>query len=565
MGDSGAAEGGREADPSLRKDRGARGPRSAGGEQRDEPPFERVLVANRGEIAVRIIRTCRELNVETTAVYSDADRDALHVRLADSAVRIGPAPATESYLRADRVVAAALESGAQAVHPGYGFLSEQASFADAVEGAGLAFVGPAPATLASLGDKLAARRSARDVGVPIVPGIFEPLPVDDPNVIGDIEAIAEGLGYPVLVKAAAGGGGRGMRRVERREDLPAALAAAAHEARQAFGDGAVYLERLVEGGRHVEVQLLGDTQGEVLALGERDCSTQRRHQKLVEEAPAPGLSPARRGELHGLAVTVARSVGLRNAATAEFLLAPDGSFYFLEVNARLQVEHGVTELVTGLDLVAEQLAIAAGRPLSAAVRAAAARATDPDAHAIELRVSAEDPARDFAPVPGILTRWREPGGPGVRMDSGVTAGWRVGGDYDPLLAKVLVVAPDRAAAIARARRAIGEFETGGVQTTQPFLAWLLDLPEFRDARLRTDLVALHWRPEPLRRAAAERAASVVARAAPAAREPGPRAAPGPDGARPASGADGAGGHDGPHGSVSAWTLTGRRAATERWP
>ncbi|CAN5503767.1 acetyl-CoA carboxylase biotin carboxylase subunit [soil metagenome] len=537
-----SAPGASEAEPSLRKDRGI------------EPTFRRILVANRGEIAVRIIRTCRDLGVEVVAVHSDADRDALHVRLADAAVRLGPAPATESYLRADRVVEAAVETGAQAVHPGYGFLSERASFAEAVEGAGLAFVGPAPETLASLGDKLAARRSARDVGVPIVPGIFEPLPVDDASVIGEIEATAERLGYPVLVKAAAGGGGRGMRRVDRREDLAASLAAAAHEARQAFGDGAVYLERLIEGGRHVEVQLLGDTQGRIVALGERDCSTQRRHQKLVEEAPAPRLTSAQRAELHQLAVTVARSVGLRNAATAEFLLAPDGAFYFLEVNARLQVEHGVTELVSGLDLVAEQLAIAAGQPLSEAVLAAAARATDPVGHAIELRVSAEDQARDFAPVPGTLTRWREPGGPGVRMDSGVAAGWRVSGDYDPLLAKVLVVAPARAAAIARARRAVAEFETGGVQTTLPFHAWLLDLPEFREARLRTDLVALHWRPEPLLRAAAERAAEVVARAARITSFHGA----GPDATLPD-------GQPGPAGMPSAWELAGRRAATERWP
>ncbi len=332
-----------------------------------QPPFRRLLVANRGEIAVRIMRTCRELGVETVAVYSDADVDALHVRLADHAVRLGRAPAAESYLRADLIVQAALRTGAEAVHPGYGFLSEQAAFGDAVESAGLVFVGPAPVTLASLGDKLEARASATAVGVPIVPGMFEPLPVDGADAQAEIARAAAEIGFPLLIKAAAGGGGRGMRRVDDPAELEAAVAAAAREAEQAFGDGSVYLERLIEGGRHIEVQLLGDRDGHVVALGERDCSTQRRHQKLVEEAPAPGLARDRRERLHQMAVSVASSVGLRNAATAEFLYAPDGAFYFLEVNARLQVEHGVTELISGLDLVREQLRIAAGEPLSQAV------------------------------------------------------------------------------------------------------------------------------------------------------------------------------------------------------
>ncbi len=475
------------------------------------PPFRRLLVANRGEIAVRIFRTCRELGIETVAVYSDADAEALHVRLADQAVRVGPAPAPESYLRADVIVEAALASGAEAIHPGYGFLSEQAAFGTAVEAAGLVFVGPAPATLASLGDKLEARASATMAGVPIVPGMFESLPMGDETAVERIEAAAAEIGFPLLIKAAAGGGGRGMRRVDDPADLASSVTAAARESEQAFGDGSVYLERLVEGGRHIEVQLLGDSAGAVVALGERDCSTQRRHQKLVEEAPAPGLTPSQRGELHELAVRVARTVGLRNAATAEFLHAPDGAFYFLEVNARLQVEHGVTELVTGLDLVREQLFIAAGRPLSAAVLAAAQRATSPDRHAIELRISAEDPARDFAPVPGRITRWREPGGPGVRMDSGLEQGWLVPAEYDPMLAKVLAVAPDRDLALARARRAVDEFETGGVQTTLPFHAWLLAHPEFTEGRLRTDMVARDWDPAPIRAAAAERAADAVVR------------------------------------------------------
>ncbi len=475
------------------------------------PPFRRLLVANRGEIAVRIFRTCRELGIETVAVYSDADAGALHVRLADRAVRLGPAPAPESYLRADAIIEAAVATGAEAVHPGYGFLSEQSTFGAAVEAAGLAFVGPTPDTLASLGDKLEARATAIAAGVPIVPGMFDPLPTGDEAAVTLIEESAADIGYPLLIKAAAGGGGRGMRRVDEAGELSAAVFAAARESEQAFGDGSVYLERLVEGGRHIEVQLLGDAAGAVVALGERDCSTQRRHQKLVEEAPAPGLSQAQREELHRLAVRVARQVGLRNAATAEFLYAADGSFYFLEVNARLQVEHGVTELVSGLDLVREQLFIAAGRPLSPEVLAAAERAATPDRHAIELRISAEDPAREFMPVPGLVTRWREPAGPGVRMDSGLEQGWLVPGDYDPMLSKVLAVAPDRERCLARARRAVDEFETGGVQTTLPFHAWLLAHPEFTEARLRTDMIARDWDPGPLRAAAAERAADAVTR------------------------------------------------------
>ena len=317
-------------------------------------PFDRLLVANRGEIAIRIFRACRELGIETVAVHSDADAGARHVRFADHAVRIGPAPATESYLRADRVVEAAIASGAQAIHPGYGFLSEQAAFAAAVEAAGIRWVGPSPLTLGSLGDKLSARRSANAQGVPIVPGTFEPLPVDDAGAIDEIARTAETIGYPLLVKASAGGGGRGMRRVDDPKDLPAAVVSASREARQAFGDGAVYLEHYVEGGRHIEVQLLGEEGGRIIALGERDCSTQRRHQKLVEEAPAPGLTADERRRVHALAVRVAQTVGLRNAATAEFLYSRKGDFYFLEVNARLQVEHGVTELVGDFDIVHEQ-------------------------------------------------------------------------------------------------------------------------------------------------------------------------------------------------------------------
>ncbi len=458
----------------------------------DGPPFRRLLIANRGEIAVRIIRACRELGVEAVAVYSDADRDAAHVRLADAAVRLGPSSPTESYLRIDAVVQAALDSGAEAVHPGYGFLAERAAFARAVEDAGLVFVGPPPDAIEALGDKLHARRLARSVGVEAVPGTLEPAPVDRPDQVAGIVAEAERIGFPLLVKAAAGGGGRGMRRVEGARDLPAALASGSREAASAFGDGSVYLEREIRPARHVEVQLLGDVTGAVVALGERDCSLQRRHQKLVEEAPAPGLHPDDRRRLHDMAVRLGTAAGLRNAATAEFLLAADGAFYFLEVNTRLQVEHGVTELVTGVDLVREQLAIAAGRPLSETVRASAARAAEPAGHAIEARLSAEDPGRDFAPTPGTVQRWTMPAGPGVRVDTAIEAGDRVPPEYDNLIAKIMVVAADRDAAVDRLRRALDEAEIAGIQTTLPFHRFVTRDPTFRSAALSTDWVGEHW-------------------------------------------------------------------------
>jgi acetyl/propionyl-CoA carboxylase alpha subunit len=494
--------------------------------------------------------------VETVAVYSDADRGAQHVRLADKAVWIGAAPAADSYLRIERIVEAALQSGGEAVHPGYGFLPEQAAFGAAVKAAGLVFVGPAPETLATLGDKLAARRSARRAGVPIVPGMLEPIATDSLASAEELAKAASEVGFPLLIKAAAGGGGRGMRRVDAHGDLLAALAAAAREAEQAFGDGSVYLERLVEGGRHIEVQLLGDSQGDIVALGERDCSTQRRHQKLVEEAPAPGLEAAQREDLAAMAVRVARDVGLRSAATAEFLYAPDGSAYFLEVNARLQVEHGVTELVTGLDLVAEQIRIAAGAPLSSAVRAAARTVLRPRSHAIELRISAEDPGRDFLPVPGRLTRWHEPSGPGIRIDSGVDEGWLIPPDYDALLAKVLVTADDRDGALALARHAIAAMDVGGVQTTLPFHAWLLDHAAFREARLRTDLVERDWEPRELRLRAARRAAEAVARHVWADRDGSP-VRTGPQGWPPDE--------EPKLDAAAAWRNAGRRLATERRP
>jgi acetyl-CoA carboxylase, biotin carboxylase subunit len=473
-------------------------------------PFRRLLVANRGEIALRIIRACRELGIESVAVFSDADAGALHVRAADQALNIGPAAPAASYLRVDAIIDAARQTGAQAVHPGYGFLSERPELAEACSAAGVVFVGPPAGALRMLGNKLAARAAAAQAGVPIVPGTLAQVENDTPR----LHAEAQEIGYPLLIKAAAGGGGRGMRRVDEPAELSAALLSASAEAESAFGDGAVYLERYVERGRHVEVQLLGDATGRIVALGERDCSTQRRHQKLVEEAPAPGLTSNQRRVLHELAVRVAGGAGLTNAATAEFLLTADGEFWFLEVNARLQVEHGVTELVSGVDLVHEQLRLAAGEPLSAAAISAAARAAEPAVHAIEVRLSAEDPARDFAPLPGRLTRWREPGGPGVRIDGAVEEGSVIGADYDPLLAKLMVVASDRSAAIARLRRALAELDVGGIQTTLPFHRWLIEQQPFTGGEgLSTDLVAQRWQPESLLGPAALRASQLAAQAA----------------------------------------------------
>jgi 3-methylcrotonyl-CoA carboxylase alpha subunit len=513
----------------------------------DGPPFRRILIANRGEIALRIIRTCRDLGIEAVAVYSDADVDAAHVVAADDAVRLGPAPAGESYLRVDAIVAAAISADAEAIHPGYGFLSERAAFARAVVDAGLAFIGPSPASIEALGDKLAARRTAVANDVPVVPGTFEPAPVDRPDEVAAIVAEAERIGFPLLVKAAAGGGGRGMRRVESARDLPAALTVASSEAVAAFGDGAVYLEREVRPARHIEVQLLGDQHGEVIALGERDCSIQRRHQKLVEESPAPGLTAAERAEVHAMAVRAARAAELSNASTAEFLFDTDRRFWFLEVNARLQVEHGVTELVTGLDLVAEQLWIAAGQPLSDAARRAAEVATTPTRHAVEVRLSAEDPANDFAPAPGRVGAWRMPAGPGVRVDSAIRPGDRVPPDYDPMIAKVMTVAADRRAALRRLRRALDEVEVTGIQTTLPFDRALVRHVAFAEddgAALSTDWVASRWEGV-AERAAAFEVASIAAAVHDHARNAVSLRKDEPP--------------------VTGWRAAGRQAAIDRWP
>jgi acetyl/propionyl-CoA carboxylase alpha subunit len=473
-------------------------------------PFGRVLVANRGEIAVRIIRAARDLGMEVVAVYSDADADAPHVRLADAAVRLGPPPPTESYLRIDAIVEAAISTGAEAIHPGYGFLAERAAFAQACEEGGITFVGPPAAAIAALGDKLAARRVAASVDVAPVPGTLEAADVDRADTVDRLVAVGEEIGFPLLVKAAAGGGGRGMRRVDRAIDLPAALAAGSAEAASAFGDGSVYLERLLRPVRHVEVQLLGDASGEVVAIGERECSIQRRHQKLIEEAPAPGLSPSARRGLHDRATRIGGAAGLRNAATCEFLLEESGRFWFLEVNTRLQVEHGVTEIVGGLDLVVEQFHLAAGRDLSPAARAAAAAAGAPAGHAVEVRLSAEDPADEFRPTPGTISRWSLPAGPGIRVDTGFGAGDRVPPHYDSLLAKIIAHGSDREEAIGRLGRALDETEVAGVQTTLPFHRWVVRDPAFKAGELTTDWVAERWDGPAERAAARDRAVRAAA-------------------------------------------------------
>jgi acetyl/propionyl-CoA carboxylase alpha subunit len=443
------------------------------------PQFSRLLVANRGEIAIRVIRACREMGISPIAVHSDADVDALHVRLADASERIGPPAPADSYLSIDAILEAARRSGAEAVHPGYGFLSENAEFARAVEAAGLVFIGPPPATLEALGNKLAARRGAEAAGVPIVPGTTVPLE-------GDSGELAS-LGYPLMLKAAAGGGGRGMRRVDSAAEVADALAAARREALAAFGDGTVYAERLLAPARHVEVQLLGDRHGRLAVLGERDCSVQRRHQKLVEESPSPAVGPATREALFDSARRVASSVDFHNAATVEFLLDQDRQHYFLEMNTRLQVEHGVTELVTGLDLVAWQIRVAAGEPIPDEIVDAPRHG-----HAIEVRLYAENPFDGFRPTAGRITAWRMPAGPGVRVDAGIEADTDLRPEYDPLLAKLMVHAEDRPSAIDRLRRALDETVVGGVQTDAGFLRWLVDDEAFNSGDYDTGLIEERW-------------------------------------------------------------------------
>jgi acetyl-CoA carboxylase, biotin carboxylase subunit len=441
--------------------------------------MRKILIANRGEIAVRIIRTCREMGLSPVAVYSECDRTALHVRYAEEAWPIGASPPRESYLRIDRVIDAARRSGADAVHPGYGFLAENEEFAAAVRDAGLVFIGPTPEAIALMGSKTAARAAAIRAGVPVVPGTDEPLAPDaDADVI---QATAARVGYPLLVKAVAGGGGKGMRVVSDPADLAAAVRAARSEAATAFGDAAVYFERRLTRPRHIEVQLLGDAHGCVVPFVERECSIQRRHQKVVEESPSLAVSPEQRRALTAAAEAVARSVGYTNAGTIEFLLDEDGSFYFLEMNTRLQVEHPITEMVTGIDLVRWQIRIADGDRLELHPDAVLA----PRGHAIECRIYAEDPDNGFLPSPGLIRALRAPGGPGIRDDSGAAAGLDVPIDYDPMISKLVAWGEDRPLAIARMRRALGEYLVSGIRTTLPFFSWLFAQPAFVEGRFHT--------------------------------------------------------------------------------
>jgi 3-methylcrotonyl-CoA carboxylase alpha subunit len=465
------------------------------------PLFRKLLVANRGEIAVRICRTCRELGIPTVAVYSEADRGARHVREADEAVAIGPAEALRSYLSIDAILRAARERGADAIHPGYGFLSQNGDFALAVARAGLVFVGPPGEVHRLMGDKQAARRRMAQAGVPVLPG-YDGDEQDDRR----LGAEAERIGWPVLLKPARGGGGKGMRVVRRPAELEAALAASRREARAAFGSETLLVERFVERSRHVEVQVLGDAHGSVLHLGERECSIQRRHQKVVEETPSPALTPALRRELCEAGTAAARAVSYLGAGTVEFLLAPDGRFYFLEMNTRLQVEHPVTEAVTGLDLVRLQLEVAAGRPLPLAQAEVASRG-----HAIECRLYAEDPDNDDLPSPGRVLRLSEPAGPGIRVDSGLLAGSEVTVHYDPLLAKIVAWGRDRAEATARMQQALRHTVVLGVVTNLARLRAILEHPAFAAGELHTGFIEEHL--QELRASAGPPALAVAALAA----------------------------------------------------
>ena len=438
--------------------------------------FSRVLIANRGEIAVRVIRALHELEIEAVAIYSTADKESMHVRLADRAVAVGPAPASQSYLNIPSVIAAATTTGCEAIHPGYGFLAENPAFVAACEDNELVFVGPSAEVMARMGDKVQAKAEMKRADVPLVPGSKE--------AVGSAEArsVAAELGYPVLLKAAAGGGGKGMRVVDAEDELEGAFRTAAAEAEAAFGDASLYVEKLVRPARHVEIQVLADSQGGVLTLGERECSIQRRHQKLIEESPSPGISPETRAGMEAAAERAAKAIGYRNAGTFEFLLGADQSFYFIELNARLQVEHPVSELVTGIDLVREQLRIAAGEPLAATGRAPRR------GHAIEIRINAEDPGRDFAPAPGQITSFRPPLGPGVRLDTFVEAGCTVPPFYDSLIGKLAVWDEDRPAAISRSLRALGELSVTGIPTTRELAIQILRSEQFASGRYSTSFL-----------------------------------------------------------------------------
>ncbi|MBX6332063.1 MAG: acetyl-CoA carboxylase biotin carboxylase subunit [Gemmatimonadaceae bacterium] len=454
--------------------------------------FKKVLIANRGEIALRVIRACRELGIQTVAVYSEADRESLHVRFADDDVCIGPAPARDSYLKIPRIIAAAEIAGADAIHPGYGFLAENAEFAETCAASNITFIGPTAEQIRVMGDKAAARKAMAAVGVPIVPGT--PGPVEDPD---EALAFAREIGFPVIIKAAAGGGGKGMRVANDPDDFARAFQLARSEALSAFGSGDVYVEKYLARPRHVEFQVLGDKHGNVIHLGERDCSVQRRHQKLIEEAPSPAVTPELRERMGDAAVRGAKAIDYIGAGTIEMLLDSDGSFYFMEMNTRIQVEHPVTEMLTGIDLVKEQIRVAAGEPLSV-------KSIPPlRGHVIEARVNAEDPARNFQPSPGRIDVFHPPGGPGVRIDSHVYAGYTVPPFYDSLLAKVICQGRDREEAVRRMQIVLESFVLEGVTTTIPFLAKVMQHPRFRAGEVDTkfleregDLLREHLLQEP---------------------------------------------------------------------
>ena len=438
----------------------------------------KVLIANRGEIAVRIIRACRELGYPTVAVYSEPDRAALHVTYADQAMPIGPAPSRESYLRIDRILDAAKKTGAEAVHPGYGFLAENAGFARACKDAGLIFIGPSPESIDAMGSKTESRQRMKAAGVPVVPGLTEAVKSFD-----EIADFAKTAGFPIMIKASAGGGGKGMRLVEREEDLRNAFERVTSEAESFFGDGSVYAEKFVARPRHIEVQVLGDMHGNLVHVGERECTLQRRHQKVVEECPSPVVDTALRERLGAMAVKAAKAVNYYSAGTIECLMGPDREFYFLEMNTRLQVEHPVTEMVWGVDLVKEQLRIAQGGKLTFTQEQ-----LKPKGHAIECRIYAEDPARKFAPSPGLIRSMNLPEGPGVRNENGVYAGYTVPVFYDPMLSKLVCHALTREEAIGRLRRALGEYRVEGIQTTIPFFSFITQHPDFISANFDTGFI-----------------------------------------------------------------------------
>jgi acetyl-CoA carboxylase biotin carboxylase subunit len=509
--------------------------------------FNKVLVANRGEIALRVIRACQELGVKTVAVYSEADARAPHVREADEAVLVGPPPSSQSYLLGERLIEVAKRTGADAIHPGYGFLSERAWFARAVREAGLTFIGPPAEAIEAMGSKTAARQLVIAAGVPVVPGNSEG--VKD---AAEAIAIAETYGFPVLLKAAAGGGGKGMRIVRSAGELADALASARREALNAFGDDAVYLEKYIEGPRHVEIQVLADMHGTVLHLGERECSVQRRHQKMIEEAPSVAVTPELRARMGATAVAAARAAGYVNAGTCEFLLDRDGQFYFLEMNTRIQVEHPVTELVMGLDLVQWQIRIAAGEALPFGQKDFA-----PRGWAIECRITSEDPSNGFLPSTGRIEYLHLPSGPGVRWDGGIEAGSEVGLHYDPMLAKLIVHAPTRALAIARMRRALHELTIDGIETSRGFHLRVMD-----DADFQRGDISIQWLEQHMAALTAPRqdretlrlAAIAAALVAHEERTAGRRAPSGTPGAESAAGDPGAPSH------MSGWASLARREA-----